>query len=166
MNDEQKELASKAPQSLQDVKSNETEVHFELTEQNILFLRHIQSGMKVKDAYKSAGYESLLPNVPYQFYWRLKKKLQALVESDSLDDLRLRIELSKILQLPLRSKDNPEGVTVAEKLRTIEVTDKILNGKSKMDRPSSITAFVVNRYDKPASNDVTQGSIEAEQLPS
>lgn len=146
--------------SSNEVVSQSNEVKFELTEANILFLKHIQSGMKVKDAYKAAGYESLLPNVPYQFYWKLKKKLEALVEADNLDGLRLRLELSKIINLPLASLENPHGISVGDKLKAIKVTHEIVEGKGRNDTKPTITAFVVQRFEQPTG----QGNDQAKPI--
>jgi len=126
----------------------EKERQFDITEKNILFLKHIQSGLSVKDAYKMAGYEGTTEQEPYNFYWRLKKRLNAVIEADSLDDLRLRLELSKILKRPLKDEDPVKGITVTEKLRAIEVTDKIVNGKHATNSMPAITAFVFNRPPK------------------
>lgn len=149
--------------SLPEVKDGENEIKFELTDQNILFLKHIAGGMKVKDAYKAAGYESLLPNVPYQFYWKLKKKLEALVEADNLDGLRLRLELSKIINLPLASPENPHGISVGDKLKAIKTTHEIVEGKGKLDSKPTITAFIVQRTE-PKPETKQADVIDAEEL--
>lgn len=164
MNDD-KPSASEAIQSTPLAEVANKEVAFEITEQNILFLKHLQSGMSVKNAYKMAGYEGNSPNEPYNFYWRLKKRLNAVIEADSLDDLRLRSELAKIINLPLKfDKDSTEpGLTVKEKLKAIETADKIVNGKGKMDNKPSITAFVVQRFEKPAEV-VEPQPIDVEEL--
>lgn len=151
-----------------EVKGEADTAKFELTDANVVFLKHIQAGMKVKDAYKMAGYQSELPNVPYQFYWKLKKKLEALVEADTLDGLRLRLELSKIISLPLAGVSNSQGITVADKLKAIKTTHEIVEGRGKMDNKPSITAFIVHRHEakpepiQPAPIDVEELKPEAQ----
>jgi len=129
-------------------KDVEVDKDLALTDQNWSFLRYIEEGYKVKDAYKMAGYQGEAPNTPYDFYYRLKKKLQAIVEADSMDSLRLRVRLDKILNMPLAY----EKVSVKDHLKAIELAHKI-TGQEKTEKPQ-ISAFIVNRYNEPLKADV------------
>lgn len=127
----------------------------ELTDQNLLFLKHLQAGLTVKEAYKLAGYQGESANAPYALYSQLKKTLQDIVDANGLDALRLRMEMQKIMSLPLKDAT----ISARDKIKAIEVTHKVLNGQ--MDQSKlNMTAFVINRYEKQEPKQV----IEAEEI--
>ena len=120
----------------------------QLTEQNWRFLEFLQAGKKVREAYELAGYQGKNYDTPYVFYNKLKKKLIQIQDADSLDGLRLRNKLTKILDMPLAY----DKVSVKDHLKAIELAHK-LTGQEKEEKPT-ISAFVIHKYEEKPREDV------------
>ena len=134
-----------------------------LTERNWLMLKEIEKGKTIKDAYYAAGYKGKGENVPYEFYHRLKKKLEVVYEADNIDSLRLKIRAKKILDLPLEDKP----VKAETHLKAIETLARLTEKEKK--EAKSISPFIVFKAD---NVEITKGSkeitdpkiIEAEEI--
>jgi len=111
-----------------------------LTERNWLMLKSIEKGNTVQEAYREAGYQGDY-NAAYQMYWKLKKKLELVYDSNNTDSLRLKIEAKKILDMPMKDdKIKPEV-----KLKAIETLYK-LSGQEKQEK-RTISPFIVFKSD-------------------
>jgi len=129
----------------------------EVTDQNLKFMRLIQSGVAINDAYKASGYTGKSADAPYALYHSLKKRIQALQDADSLDGVKLRSKLSEILNLPIKDTQ----ISIKDRLNAIKLTNDIVNGQSKSDNPS-ITAFVIKMGDSKTTEVIDVKEVEKE----
>lgn len=112
-----------------------------LTEANWKFLKGIQQGLKIYEAYKLAGYDGATPNSAYVLYNSLKKKFQEISNSDGFDKLRLSLEMQKLLSLPL--EQSKQEVTLNEKLKTLRLAHTIMNDNEQKSPQASFTMIVI-----------------------
>lgn len=100
-----------------------------LTKKNIAFIKYISQGLKVKEAYKLAGYKGSNDQQPYQLMSQLKHKIQEYLENNGFNKARVAIELEKLLDLPLR--DDQKSVTIEQRLKMIGLLNKALPEEKK-----------------------------------
>jgi hypothetical protein len=129
----------------------------ELTERNWLLLKGIEQGKTIQEAYQAAGYKGDY-NAAYQMYWKLKKKLELVYQSDNTDSLRLQIAAKKIADMPIKEKE----IKAETKLKAIETLSR-LQGQEKNDK-KLISPFIVFKAED-GQISASQGQvIEAKQV--
>lgn len=109
----------------------------DITDQNWLMYKHIQSGKSVKESYHLAGYKGKNAQAPYQLYHKLKKRLELIWDADNADSLRLKMEAKKIMDMPVKEKE----IKAEVKLKAIETLYK-LQDKERKDA-KTISPFIV-----------------------
>lgn len=117
--------------------TNKEEKALEITDQNWLMYKHIQSGKSVKDSYHLAGYKGKNSQAPYQLYHKLKKKLEQIWDADNADSLRLKMEAKKIMDMPLKET----SIKAETKLKAIETMYKLQDKEKK--EAKTISPFIV-----------------------
>ena len=118
--------------------TNKEEKALEITDQNWLMYKHIQSGKSVKDSYHLAGYKGKNSQAPYQLYHKLKKKLEQIWDADNADSLRLKMEAKKIMDMPLKET----SIKAETKLKAIETMYKLQDKEKK--EAKTISSNTVN----------------------
>lgn len=126
---------------LKDIEPRKEQKELALTEQNWKFLHHIRLGAKIIDAYKLAGYEGTSPNAAYVLYNTIKKKLQEVIESDGFDKLRLSLEMSKLVSLPLA--ESKQDVTFSEKLKALRLAHTIMSANEIKSPNQSFSVIIL-----------------------
>ena len=86
------------------LQKNQSKNETTLTDKNWAMLKAIEQGKSIKDAYSIAGYTGIGLNTPYEFYNKLKKRLELVYDADNIDSLRLKIRAKRILDLPIEDK--------------------------------------------------------------
>ncbi len=120
-----------------------------ITERNWLMLKHIQTGKKVWEAHKLAGYEGD-KSAAYNLWHKLQKKLEMVYDADNTSSLRLKIAAKKILDMEVENKPiKPET-----QLKAIETLHKLSDNERKEARV--ISPFIVFKS--------SDGQIQASQV--
>lgn len=133
-----------------------------LTEGNWKFLKGIQQGLKVYEAYKLAGYEGTSPNSAYVLYNSLKKKFQDVVNADGFDKLRLSLDFQKLLSLPL--EQSKTEVTLNEALKIRRLAHTIMNDNEQKSPQASFTMIVIESGQAPKIIENISKVIDAEVI--
>lgn len=132
-----------------------TSIDDKLTKRDWLFIEYRSKGLKVPEAYKLAGFKGKNPDSPYLLSCRLKDRLSQIIESNGFNRNEYMIQLSKILNLPLR--DDQTSVTIEQKLKTLRLfKDSLPENK----REATFTKFTIINNSVESSPEI----IEVETL--
>jgi hypothetical protein len=104
----------------------------ELTRKNRAFLELLLSGKPTQEAYTLAGYKGG-GNAPYVLRSELKWVLQEMLAGQGLDRVGLKMELKKLLALPVIEMP----VTVEQRLKILKFMDKLTEDQDAKSAPIS-----------------------------
>lgn len=106
------------------------------------FMELILAGHPTLKAYELAGYKGQ-KNAAYVLRCQLKERLEERLLGDGISREGLKLELKKLLELPL--DPNRTAVSVKERLQILKFMDKVTEQQEK-EHPS-VTPFLVNIQD-------------------
>ena len=124
-----------------------------ITEQNWLFIKHYLKLGDVAAAYRAAGYQGESRSAPYTLFYKLKPKIEAIGEIDTVNRARLLSEIGKLVDLPL--DPNKQHVSFSERLRALKFMASVT---PEVKQQTKVSVLIVNRYQEPKG---TQGDTDS-----
>lgn len=119
-----------------------------LSKRDLKFIQYRMQGLKVKEAYKLAGFKGSDASA-YVLSHRLNGRVNALVKQGSFNQTELMLEVTKLVSLPLRPDQNQ--VTVDQKIKVLRLFKDAL---PEQDKKQSFTQFTI--INGSLSNDVAK----------
>ena len=109
-----------------------------------VFMELILAGKTTQEAYNLAGYKGQ-KNAAYVLRCKLRDLLEERLLGNGISREGAKLELQKLLALPLDKRYETMGVSVKERLQMLKFLDKIT--EKEEGRKPAITPFLVNIQD-------------------
>jgi len=124
-----------------DINTKQIELNEVLTKKNFKFIQYLSNGIDIQEAYKLAGYSGTNEQQAYQLKHKLKYKIAEYLRIKGFNQETLAVELSKIMQLPLR--EDQRSVTIDQKIKMIRLLKDCLPESEKKE-PTFSRFTVIN----------------------